>query len=340
MGETAVLATRTPPDDEVRRTLASLDDIGRAIATAKDIPTVKEINDRLAAIQTFLKAEGAHLANQNDCAELRLRARRRLGELLADEIPHAGGRPTENTCTLQALGIRHNQSVRLQAEARIPTADFEGWITETRDAGDELTAIGLRRLAGSNAREEKLAGIRAGNESLDPNLGPFALLYADPPWRYEHVKTASRAVENHYPSMSLDEICELPVSEIAAADSMLFLWATSPKLAEAMQVIEAWGFSYRSCMVWVKDKIGMGYYARQRHELLLIGRRGDPPVPAEADRPASVIEAPRGKHSEKPAVFIELLEGMYPGWPKVELFCRSPRDGWAAWGNELSKEHE
>ena len=90
------------------------------------------------------------------------------------------------------------------------------------------------------------------------NLGPFDVLYADPPWRYEQLRVDSRAQENHYPTMPLDEICALqpPVLD----DAMLFLWATNPKLAEAMCVIEAWGFNYRTNMVWVKDRIGMGQY--------------------------------------------------------------------------------
>src|SRR5690606_19179833 len=101
------------------------------------------------------------------------------------------------------------------------------------------------------------------------------------------------------------------------------------------QVIDAWGFDYRTCMVWVKDRIGMGYYARQRHELLLIAKRGNFPVPDPEDRPDSVIDAPLGQHSAKPDVVYELIERMYPTVErKVELFARRPRDGWAAWGNQ------
>jgi N6-adenosine-specific RNA methylase IME4 len=114
----------------------------------------------------------------------------------------------------------------------------------------------------------------------------------------------------------------------------MFMWATSPLLPLALEVMEAWGFSYRTCMVWVKDKIGMGYYARQRHELLLIGRRGNLPVPEPANRPDSVHQAPRTEHSKKPHLFYDLIEAMYPHMPKVELFARRPREGWAAWGNQ------
>ncbi len=87
-------------------------------------------------------------------------------------------------------------------------------------------------------------------------------------------------------------------------------------------------------MVWVKDRIGMGYYARQQHEFLLIGRRGSLPVPDPEDRPASVVTAPRGEHSAKPDLFYQLIERMYPLAERCELFQRRPRPGWAGWGNE------
>jgi N6-adenosine-specific RNA methylase IME4 len=87
-------------------------------------------------------------------------------------------------------------------------------------------------------------------------------------------------------------------------------------------------------MVWVKDKIGMGYYARQQHELLLIGKRGNLPVPDPEDRPSSVFYERRGVHSAKPEVLYEVIEDMYPTFDRVELFARRSRDGWASWGNE------
>lgn len=165
------------------------------------------------------------------------------------------------------------------------------------------------------------------------DLGPFDVLYADPPWRYEHVRTDNRAIENHYPTMPLDEIKALqpPVPD----DAILFLWATAPKLADATEVIDAWGFEYRTAMFWVKDKIGMGHYVRQRAEVLLIAKRGDMSTPETSSRPDSVVEAPRTSHSEKPEVFYELIEKMYPGRRYGEIFARRRRQGWGAWGNEI-----
>jgi N6-adenosine-specific RNA methylase IME4 len=98
--------------------------------------------------------------------------------------------------------------------------------------------------------------------------------------------------------------------------------------------MKQWGFEYLTCAVWIKDKIGMGTYFRQQHELLLLGKRGTSIVPAPSSLCSSVLSAPRGKHSEKPHEAYELIEQMYPELPKVELFARKARDGWARWGNQ------
>jgi len=212
-------------------------------------------------------------------------------------------------------------------------------VTEKVKAG-EMTVLEaakeIRQAKTEQRREErleKIVEISRGNADLKTNVR-YPVLYADPPWRYEYAESESRVIENHYPTMALDEICALPVTDLATPDAILFLWATSPKLAESMRVIESWGFAYRTCAVWDKQQIGMGYYFRQRHELLLVATRGSIPTPAPGDRAESVIVESRKEHSAKPAKFAELIESMYPTLPRIELFCRSPRAGWAVWGNQ------
>jgi N6-adenosine-specific RNA methylase IME4 len=101
----------------------------------------------------------------------------------------------------------------------------------------------------------------------------------------------------------------------------------------------AWGFEYRTHLIWGKDKIGLGQYVRNQHELLLIGRRGAFPPPAEGVRSPSLVMAPVGKHSEKPTAFVEMIERFYPDAPKIEMFRRGrARKGWDAWGNEAREE--
>jgi len=276
----------------------------------------------------------------SDASELKLRAERRLGELLAATEPRTvqgseKGRLAGRKKSLPE-GITWDQSHRWQTVAAVPAADFEAHVANVREEQISLTTAGVMRVAKRAERVEHIQQIVTHAAPLT-DLTPVPILYADPPWQYEHVKTENRAIENQYPTMSLEAICALPVTTAATDDAVLFLWATSPKLAEAMQVVTAWGFVYRTCMVWVKDKIGMGYYARQQHELLLIATRGELPVPEPANRPASVVTADRGDHSRKPAVFYDLIERMYPEFQKRELFLRGEaRPGWIGWGNQAA----
>jgi N6-adenosine-specific RNA methylase IME4 len=161
------------------------------------------------------------------------------------------------------------------------------------------------------------------------------VILADPPWRYSFSRSKSRKVENHYPTMSVSDIEALNVAGVAAADSILFLWATAPKLREALSVMDAWGFQYVTQAVWDKGLIGMGYYFRGQHELLLVGRRGNPGVPAQSARVSSVIQSRRGRHSSKPVAVYGIIEAMYPTAKRLEMFARSARAGWDVWGNEV-----
>ena len=166
----------------------------------------------------------------------------------------------------------------------------------------------------------------------------FSLIYADPPWKYRDCEP-SRSPDKHYPLMDTAEIQALPVAGLAARDCVLFLWATSAMIPEAFSVIRSWGFAYKTVAVWVKHgRVGMGYYFRQDHELLLLATKGAPGTPAYPDRPSSVIDSRKGKHSEKPAAAYEVIERMYPEAKRIELFARASRDGWKAWGNEVSDE--
>ena len=135
----------------------------------------------------------------------------------------------------------------------------------------------------------------------------------------------------------LEAIEALDVGSIVAPDCVLFLWATVPMLPQALEVMRAWGFAYKSSFVWVKDRAGTGYWSRNRHEILLIGARGDVPAPAMGTQWSSVIAAPVGRHSEKPTAVYELIESYSPNLPKIELHARGRlRLGWDVWGYEAS----
>ena len=164
--------------------------------------------------------------------------------------------------------------------------------------------------------------------------GKYDVIYADPPWEYEFSETENRAIANHYPTMKLEEIKNIkaPCEDNAA----LFLWATAPKLEEALSVINAWGFNYRTCAVWDKEKIGMGYWFRNQHELLLIGVRGKFSAPQPQDRASSVYREARTQHSKKPDYFYGLIEKMFPNGKYLELFARRRySENWEVWGNMI-----
>jgi N6-adenosine-specific RNA methylase IME4 len=141
--------------------------------------------------------------------------------------------------------------------------------------------------------------------------------------------------------MPIDDICALPVGELAAVCAILFLWTTDRHLIVAEQkVIPAWGFEVRARIVWVKDRLGLGRFVRNKHEHLLVATRGAFPAPPTDCVPASVIEYPRGKHSVKPPLH-EMIEKMTPGLDRrIELFARARVPGWEAWGNQADTEEQ
>ena len=165
--------------------------------------------------------------------------------------------------------------------------------------------------------------------------GRYRIIYADCPWRYRSDGLDDYgAAERHYPTLSTDELGRLPIGELAADDAVLFLWATSPLLPDALAVMTAWGFTYKASFVWDKVKHNFGHYNSVRHELLLVGTRGSC-TPDASRLFDSVVSIERADHSAKPEEFRTIIETLYTWGPRVELFARSERPGWVAWGNEL-----
>jgi N6-adenosine-specific RNA methylase IME4 len=163
--------------------------------------------------------------------------------------------------------------------------------------------------------------------------GRFAVVYADPPWAYNN-SGFDGSPDDHYPTMPTDDICAMGVGERVTSNAVCFLWATNPLLEDAMRVMEAWGFAYKTNLCWVKDRdTYLGFYAVGQHELLLIGTKGSM-VPLRDAIPKSVIHAPRTEHSRKPGMH-DLIERMYPDGPYLEMFARRPAGPrWSVFGNE------
>lgn len=168
----------------------------------------------------------------------------------------------------------------------------------------------------------------------------YSIIYADPPWDYND-KGCNGAAEKEYNTMSLDEICELPISQIADKNCVLFIWATYPKIDEALKVIEAWGFKYKSIgFQWIKLNkneigcyFGLGRWTRGNTEPCLIAVKGKPKrISASVSQ---LVFAPITKHSEKPPVVRKKIIELIGDLPRIELFARQQADGWDCWGNEV-----
>lgn len=337
--------------------LAKYDAAILALSEAKSVDEVKDLRDKAEAMRAYAR-QAKNKDLEADAAEIRIRAERRLGELIAGQKAtdglNAGGRPQKTgsdtepvsqKATLAEAGIDKKLSARAQKMAAVPAAEFESMVGEWRERVEvenervttNLLAAGEKKLS----RDEKEAALadkmKAAAESL--GQGKFGVILADPPWRFEPYSRQTgmdRAADNHYPTMDVDAIAALEVP--ASEDCALFLWATSPMIREALFVMSAWGFEYKSQLIWLKDRIGTGYWARNKHEILLIGTRGDIPAPAPGTQPESVIAATVGAHSEKPVAFHEIIERIYPNLPRLEMFARASRPGWNGWGAE-AKDH-
>lgn len=191
----------------------------------------------------------------------------------------------------------------------------------------------IKELRAEKHKRDKLA-----KDDIPLPPGKYSVLYADPPWDYndkcDNGAVQAGGCEKHYPSMSIDELMDLEVSEVAADDSVLFLWVTSPLMPDAFDLAVAWGFAYKAQFVWDKVRHNMGHYNSVRHEVLLICTKGSctPQVTKLFD---SVQSIQRTKHSEKPEEFREIIETLYPKGKKLELFARKTTKGWKSWGNEV-----
>jgi N6-adenosine-specific RNA methylase IME4 len=180
-------------------------------------------------------------------------------------------------------------------------------------------------------KKEQRMQMQAEMRTRELPEGKYQVIYADPPWEYKN-SGFTQSAASIYPTMPIDDICNLKVADLAADSCVLFMWATSPLLPEALKVMEAWGFTYKASRVWVKNRApGIGWWVHTYHEFLLIGSKGENLHPSEPMH--SIITGDVTVHSKKPHSVYADIETNYPG-PYIELFARNDRDGWGNWGNE------
>jgi len=323
--------------------IAKFDHLQAHLVVAETPKDCADLAAKAKAIQAYAKHIGLSLVEQNKLARFRIDCMRKAGQLLRGAVRRGGSGGSK--AQLEPLGVERLESQRWQRLARIAEQQIEQFQAE---CGDELefTYAGLMRFLSSI---DKAAKKEAAHEAVEPaemveaDIGTivtkcsdgqsqkFACIYADPPWQYGNQGTRA-ATDNHYPTMPLDDICALPIKDIAADNAHLHLWTTNAFLFDAKRVMESWGFTYKSCFVWVKPQMGIGNYWRVSHEFLLLGLRGDCPFLQHDEM--SWGEFPRGRHSAKPDKVRQMIERVSPG-PRIELFSRERFEGWSAWGNQV-----
>lgn len=327
----------------------------KALAEAKTADEVKNIRDKAVAIKAYAR-QAKNKSLEADAFEIRVRAERRLGELMAAQPKAKGGSEAgvgrrgnaglpKTLITLADAGIDKNLAHRARRLNALTTNEFETLIAEGReDVQRSVERSALSKIS----RQEKHQNIAARANLALTEFGPFPLIYADPPWKWGHFGEKDqeneagkgRTPDQHYPTLTYDEIKAFHidgklVSEIAHKDAALFLWCTSANIELALEVMRAWGFTYKAHAVWVKDRSGTGLIFRNRHEPLLYGTRGNMPGPQH--QPQSVFEFPRGRHSAKPPEIRTEIEKMYPDFnarTRLELFARETVEGWTPYGFE------
>jgi N6-adenosine-specific RNA methylase IME4 len=216
-------------------------------------------------------------------------------------------------------------------------ADNKSELSKIAKMPEEMQKAVAEKIASGEARtvvESRRQVIRDQLPDVPVPTGKYRVLYADPPWEYGNTQPDYHPEQrDHYRTMTMKELCEMPVADLAEDNAVLFLWVTSPILREAFDLIEAWGFGYKTSFVWDKIKHNMGHYNSVRHEFLLVCVRGScqPDVRKLFD---SVVTEERTEHSAKPESFRQIIDTIYPKGRRIELFARKRVEGWDVYGNQ------
>jgi N6-adenosine-specific RNA methylase IME4/ParB-like chromosome segregation protein Spo0J len=262
---------------------------------------------------------------QDDTAKASGRSRSAIAQdaTRAKHIPDVGA----------LAGTSLDKGEELDALAKLSPAQ-QAPLIERAVSGEQVSAKGAAKAHQRDLRMRELTeASRAASAKLGTKL--YDVLYIDPPWKFEtwSEKGMDRSADNHYPTMSLEELCALKLP--AAKNCAMYVWTPPAMWPQAIRFIEAHGCKFATEYVWVKDKTGTGYWARNQHESLLLAIKGDMPAPAPSDRVSSVQYFPRGKHSEKPDYYAKMIEKAFPRARRLEMFARKRRPGWDSRGNEV-----
>jgi N6-adenosine-specific RNA methylase IME4 len=318
-------------DQASHNSLLILTQATKMLAEADTIQKAKDLKDLAVTAAEWAKRKGLGEEAIQYARSIALDAERKMGGMLKETERNTGGRPSKTRTqgeqvlppTTDDLGLTRKESSRAQMLHDLPDETYQ----EVKSGKKGMAEV--RR----EVRREKVL-----SEAPALPADKFRVIYADPPWQYNNAGVINEdnygRAERHYPTMSISELCALPIRDLAEDNAVLFLWVTSPLLAECFEVIRAWGFQYKTSFVWDKIKHNFGHYNSVRHEFLLICTRGSC-TPDDNKLFDSVQSIERSsKHSEKPEEFRDIIETLYTRGRKIELFARSVNEGWEAWGNE------
>ena len=322
------------PSDQPQELLA-LDNARRALAEAQELGEIKTLRDKFETVRVYARSAAMGLEAQNAAAEMKLRAERKAGHVLADMHLHGGNRRSRRRAAairLKQCGITHGQSHRWQREASVSEEGFERYITATRALGKEISTAGLLRLARQHAAQQPEEAdaarrldtgpiVRCVEELVRERL-TFGCICVDPPWRAGSARPPKPRIST--PS-TVNQLVNMFVGRLAGPNAHVHLWTTDEHLHDALRVLTAWGFPHRSCLVWVRHSISFGEYWRPAHDYLLLGVRGK--LPYRDNSLLSWIEAPTPCDYRRPEEIRRLIECGSPG-PYLELFGQRPRLGW------------
>jgi len=331
--------------------LTKYDAARHAVEVCRNVDEAKDIADKALALQQYAR-QHKDMDLERWVAEIRARAKRRIGEL-SSRLDTAPGERTDleplptsgkrlKAAVLKAAGLSTSEAQRCEQLAEIELPEWEQFLASAQESKTPITGHMLERLMLKRARKSAVAeraAEKTGGCSIDDLAElagrKFGTIYADPPWVYDNQSTRA-ATSDHYVGLTVDQLCALPILDLAADDAHLHLWTTNAFLFDAPRIFAAWGFEFRSAFVWVKPQIGIGNYWRNSHEYLLTAIRGD--AKRFNDRSLrSWGEFSRRQHSAKPEEIRALIERASTG-PYLELFGRRQAPGWTVFGNEVARD--
>jgi N6-adenosine-specific RNA methylase IME4 len=328
-----------------------LDKLSQAERMLAEVATVEDalnVVDFAEAARVFAQRAKLGTHAMNHATTVKVRAERRLADVVDEgqsagviavkgkpaKPPEGGGYPS---CTLKSLGVKQQ---RLTEARLLRDAYSDSDVLALAAYADESDRELSRKTLIKQARSKAIGNAPAATSTVDGEVGTIV---ADPPWRYGNTSTRG-AAQDHYPTMSIDEIADLKVAhEHTGEQAHLYLWSTAGHLPQAFEVMAAWGFTYKTYLVWIKPQMGMGNYFRVSTELVLFGTKGE--LRTRERNIMNYFTERRGKHSAKPESFYDMVMKASPG-PYLEMFARCRKSNqlicgcarcrldWQVWGNE------